>query len=324
MAYGVWGFIKNHPDGRGHRWELEWIGMLPGKRENVRYVGDHILTQNDILAEGRFDDMVAYGGWPMDDHPSQAFHYRGEPTVFHRAPSPYGIPYRCLYSRNIENLFFAGRNISATHMGISSTRVMATCSVMGQAMGTAAALAVKHACPPRGVYESHVVELQEKLMDDDAWLPWHARPIPALSQQATLSASLGDPEPLRNGVDRTVGDNDNGWWGGIGDWVEYRFASPVRLAQARFTFDSNLRDNKRMPCSFPKKGNHGKIPAMMTRCFDIEALDEHCEWQCVEQVRDNYQRLVHVPLDVTTQAVRFVVRESWGAPQVHLFAFDVR
>ena len=141
MAYGVWDFIKNHPDGRGRRWELEWIGMLPGKRENVRYVGDHILTQNDILAEGRFDDMVAYGGWPMDDHPSEAFHYKGEPTVFHRAPSPYGIPYRCLYSRNIANLFFAGRNISASHMAISSTRVMGTCAIMGQAVGTAAALA---------------------------------------------------------------------------------------------------------------------------------------------------------------------------------------
>ena len=68
IGYGIWAYIKNHPDGRGQRWELEWIGSLPGKRENVRYVGDHILTQNDVLAGGRFDDIVAYGGWPMDDH----------------------------------------------------------------------------------------------------------------------------------------------------------------------------------------------------------------------------------------------------------------
>jgi FAD dependent oxidoreductase len=324
MAYGVWDFIKNHPDGRGHRWELEWIGMLPGKRENVRYVGDHILTQNDILAEGRFDDMVAYGGWPMDDHPSEAFHYRGEPTVFHRAPSPYGIPYRCLYSRNIENLFFAGRNISATHMGISSTRVMATCAIMGQAVGAAAALAVRHNCSPRGVYEAHVRELQEVLMDDDCYLPWHTRPIAEISQQAALSASAGDPEPLRNGVDRSLGEADNGWWGAPGDWVEYRFAHSTHLAQARFTFDSNLRDKKHMPCSYPKKGNHATVPSMMTRDFDIVALDAGGQWVCVAEMRGNYQRLVRVPLDVTTQAVRFVLRASWGAERAHVFGFEVR
>jgi hypothetical protein len=119
IGYGVWDLIKNHPDGRGHRWDLEWIGQLPGKRENVRYEGDHILTQNDIEAEGRFDDLVAYGGWPMDDHHPDAIKYPGEPTIFHPAPSPYGIPYRSLYSRNTENLFFAGRNISATHMALS-------------------------------------------------------------------------------------------------------------------------------------------------------------------------------------------------------------
>ena len=324
IAYGVWAYMKNHPDGRGHKWELEWIGALPGKRENVRYVGDHTLTQNDIIAGGSFDDLVAYGGWPMDDHPSEAFHYRGEPTVFHRAPSPYGIPYRCLYSRNIENLFFAGRNISATHMGISSTRVMATCSVMGQAMGTAAALAVKYRCSPRGVYESHVRELQETLMDDDAWLPGLARPVAEASRHAALSASAGDPEPLRNGIDRILGDADNGWWGAPGDWVEYRFAAPARLAQARFTFDSNLRDNKRMPCSYPKKGNHARVPAVMPRVFDIEMLDTAGNWTPLAHVDNNYQRVVRLPLAVTTQAVRFVVRETWGAPRAHVFGFEVK
>jgi hypothetical protein len=323
MAYGVWAFIKNHPDGRGRRWELEWIGMLPGKRENVRYVGDHILTQNDILAEGRFDDMVAYGGWPIDDHPSEAFHYKGEPTVFHRAPSPYGIPYRCLYSRNIDNLFFAGRNISASHMAISSTRVMGTCAIMGQAVGTAAALATRYQCSPRRVYESHIRELQALLMDDDCYLPGQGRPAPAVSAQAQLSTSQCDPEALRNGIDRSLDDADNGWWGAPGDWVEYRFAAATKLSQARFTFDSDLRNHKRMPCSYPRRGHHVAIPPMMMRSFDIEAPDSSGQWQCVAQVRDNHQRLVKVGLDVTATALRFVVRGSWGAERVHVFAFDV-
>ena len=309
----MWDLIKNHPDGRGHRWELEWIGALPGKRENVRYVGDYILTQNDIEAGGHFDDLIAYGGWPMDDHPSQAFRYPGRPTTFHKAPCPYGIPYRVLYSRNVENLFFTGRNISASHMALSSTRVMATCAILGQAMGTAAALAVKYNCSPRAIYQHHIRELQHTLMDDDCYLPWHTRPIPEISWQATLTASVGDPEPLRNG-----------WWGAAGDWVEYRFAVPTRLSLARFTFDSNLKDTKRMPCSWPLKGHRVQIPAMMTRDLDLEVEDESGRWVGVQQVRENYQRLVRVPLEVTTRAIRFVVRRSWGGERVHVFAFDVR
>ena len=325
IGLGVWNLIKNHSDGRGHGWELEWIGMLPGKRENVRYVGDHTLTQNDIDAEGRFDDMIAFGGWTMDDHPPEAFRYPGPPTTFHPAPSPYGIPYRCLYSRNIDNLFFAGRNISASHMALSSTRVMATCAVMGQAMGTAAALAVHYGCSPREVHASHLRELQTTLLDDDCYLPWHPRPIPELSRRAGLIASTGDAEPVRSGIDRSLGDADNGWWGAPGDHVEYRFDAPVNLSRVRCTFDSNLRDHKRMPCSMPLKGNHVRMPPMMPRAFDIEVLDSTSGWICVAQVRDNHQRLVRLPLSSSgvSRGVRFVVRESWGADRVHVFAFDV-
>ena len=81
-------------------------------------MGDHILTQPEIEAEGRFPDLVCYGGWSMDNHHPEAFYYPGPPTIFHPAPSPFGIPYRSLYSKNIENLLFAGRNISCSHMGI--------------------------------------------------------------------------------------------------------------------------------------------------------------------------------------------------------------
>ena len=134
---------------------MEWIVSLPGKRESMRYVGDHVLTQNDVQSEGRFADLVAYGGWTMDDHHPAAFRYPGQPTIFHPAPSPYGIPYRSLYSRNIGNLLFAGRNISATHMAVDSTRVMGTTALLGQAAGTAAAVAVRHgASQPRRIRAS--------------------------------------------------------------------------------------------------------------------------------------------------------------------------
>ncbi len=322
IAYGVWDYIKNHPDGRGHRWELEWIGNLPGKRESARYVGDHILTQGDIEAEGRFEDMVAYGGWTMDDHHPAAIHWPGPPTIWHPAPSPYGIPYRCLYSANIENLFFAGRNISVTHMALSSTRVMGTCALLGQAVGTAAALAVAHGCSPRAIYRHHIAELQAQLMDDDCYLPWHRRPIPAISGTARLTASMGDPEPLRSGIDRSLGGEDNGWWGTAGAWVEYRFPAPVALQRARFTFDSDLAALKRMPCSYPAQVQRGRIPPQMTRAFELQVQDAAGAWRTIHRIEDNHQRLVKIPLSVTTSAVRFVPLAGWGGERMHVYGFD--
>ncbi|MFW6457470.1 MAG: FAD-dependent oxidoreductase, partial [Planctomycetota bacterium] len=100
ISYGVWDHIKNHcPVADAENWTLERMPFLPAKRESRRYVGQHVLTQNDIEAEGRFEDTVAYGGWTMDDHHPSGF-WSGQlghsPTIFHDAPSPYGIPYRSL------------------------------------------------------------------------------------------------------------------------------------------------------------------------------------------------------------------------------------
>lgn len=104
MALGVWDFIKNGGKTDASDWELDWMGFLPGKRESRRYEGAYILTQNDVRNEGRFEDLVAYGGWTMDDHNPSGFETKEKPNTFHPAPSPYGIPYRCLYSSAIKNL----------------------------------------------------------------------------------------------------------------------------------------------------------------------------------------------------------------------------
>jgi len=147
----------------------------------------------------------------MDDHHPGGVEHPGEPTVFNLAPSPYGIPYRSLYSCNMENLFFAGRNISATHMALSSTRVMATCALMGQAVGTAAAIAVKYRLTPRGVYQQKTRQLQDALMEQDCYLPWHTRVIPEMSHSAALIASHGDPSLLHDGVERDLSGVEQGW-----------------------------------------------------------------------------------------------------------------
>ena len=108
IAYGVWDYMKNHPDGRCKNYDLDWIGSLPGKRESTRFVGPHILTQHDVMAGGHFEDVVAYGGWSLDDHHPDAFWKVGHLSEHHKCPSPFGIPFDCLYSVNVPNLMFAG------------------------------------------------------------------------------------------------------------------------------------------------------------------------------------------------------------------------
>ena len=338
IAFGVWDHVKNRGDHGADNWQLDWVGFLPGKRESRRYLGPYILTQNDVRAEGRFDDLIAYGGWTMDDHNPAGFRYPGQPTIFHPAPSPYGIPYRCLYSRNVPNLMFAGRNVSVTHAALSSTRVMCTCGTMGQAAGTAAAIAIREKCMPAGVYDHFIAELRQTLADDDSYLPWYKRIISELSANAALTASEGDPEPLRNGIDRPIkngeGWDDNSWSCQPGGYVQYDFGKTVKLSEARIVFDSDLNRRgkgeascnieKNILSNFPLDQPARTVPPTIVKAFRIEALLEDGEWHAVAREDNNYQRLVRVPLDCEARAVRLVPVSTWGADICKLFAFEVK
>ncbi|MDR6551893.1 FAD-dependent oxidoreductase [Paenibacillus qinlingensis] len=325
VVFGVWDHMKNQGDHGVENWVIDWIGFLPGKRESRRYIGDHILTQNDIEAEGKFDDLVAYGGWSMDDHFPEGFYYKGgHPTIYHRAPSPYGIPYRSLYSRNIDNLFFAGRNLSATHAALSSTRVMGTCSMLGQAIGTAAAIAVKENLTPRGIYQTRIPQLQQMLMDDDSYLPWHQRTLSPLTLKAILQASNGEAEALRNGYDRSIGDEDNGWTGRVGDWITYSFDHPQHIGELRFVFDSNLnRIIRNMPNSYPLNNNKWHVPSTMLKDFKVEFQDSNGDWTELLTVTNNYQRLRKLNVDIHTKALRLTPIRTWGSDHVHIFSWDI-
>jgi hypothetical protein len=331
IAFGVWDHVKNHGNHGAENWALEWVGFLPGKRESRRYVGDHTITQNDVSAGGPFDDVVAYGGWSMDDHHPAGFLHKGEPTIFHPAPSPWGIPYRGLYSRNVANLLFAGRNISASHIALSSSRVMRTCATIGQAVGTAAAIAVGARITPRAVYHERLAELQQALMTDDAWLPGKVRAIGELTRAARLSASCGDPEALRDGVDRALGGVEHAWSGpvaGRGSWVEYRLDAARAVAGMRLVFDSNLMrhySEMRQRAGSPLDAEPVSVAAELVRRFRIEALTQGGSWAAVHSERDNHQRLVRVrfPEPVRATAFRLVPEETWGSPVSRVLAWDL-
>src|SRR4051812_4003885 len=195
IVMGVWDYIKNSGDKPSSaNWGMDWVGMIPGKRECRRVVGDHILTQQDVLGlNGDFEDAVSIGGWPMDDHPPSGFDlHEQKPFVQVKVPEPYNIPFRCLYSKNVKNLMMAGRNISASHVAFTSSRVMATCAAAGQATGTAAALCVKQQILPRQLSrdKDRVAELQQALLRDDQTIKNRKNADPQdLARTARVTAS---------------------------------------------------------------------------------------------------------------------------------------
>ncbi|HPC77554.1 MAG TPA: FAD-dependent oxidoreductase, partial [bacterium] len=170
ILFGVWDHIKNRGNHRAENFILDWIGQMVGKRESRRFIGDYILTQKDLEDGTLFPDRVAYGGWSIDLHPPAGIFDPGHPCEQYKLPDPYSIPFRSLYSENIENLMFAGRNISASHVALGSTRVQGTCGVMGQAAGTAAYLCKKYDLMPRDIYKNHIKELQQLLLREDCYI----------------------------------------------------------------------------------------------------------------------------------------------------------
>lgn len=336
IAYGIWDFVKNDPENveKNANWRLDWVGILPGKRESRRYVGDYIMTQHDVRAEGRFDDLVAYGGWSMDDHHPGGFKTPEKPTIFHPAPSPYGIPYRCMYARDIENLMFAGRNISVTHTAMSSTRVMATCATIGQAVGTAASIAIRDDLTPRGVYEQRIHELKETLMEDDCYLPFNCRQIPALTKEAKLTCESPDAENLRNGYDRPIGDADNGVSVPMHSVIEYRFAAPAELSSVRIVLDSDL-NRETLPRTEAKRERnmlHNRplnwpdtyVPKTLLKAFRVEGVKPDGTAELLLSETANHQRLILRRVSGTYAGVRLIPMESWGLEAARLFSFDVR
>jgi hypothetical protein len=172
VVYGAWNYIKNSGEfPESENMTLEWVGTIPGKRESRRFEGDYLLKQQDIVEQTTFPDTVGFGGWSLDLHPADGVYSDQSGCNQWHSKGVYSIPYRCFYSKNINNLFIAGRIISATHVAFASTRVMATSAMGGQAVAIAAAIGKKYNCSPREVGELHLKELQLELWRAGQYLP---------------------------------------------------------------------------------------------------------------------------------------------------------
>ena len=165
VIYGNWDFLKNKSVEKGDfaRYELTWVAYIGGKRESRRLLGDVVLKEQDILEGRKFPDGSFTTTWDVDLHfPVRKNGFTGEPFLSRadmRGIEPYQVPYRCLYSRNVSNLFMAGRNISVTHVALGTIRVQRTTGMAGEVIGMAASLCVDQDCMPRDIYEKYLSDL---------------------------------------------------------------------------------------------------------------------------------------------------------------------
>ena len=178
VVYANWSYLKNHSTKHAEyaKRSLGWVGYIAGKRESRRLMGDYILKEDDLTKHVAHEDASFTATWSIDLHrpdPENSNHFPGrefKATTDHVVIYPYPVPYRCLYSRNVDNLFMAGRNISVTHVALGTVRVMRTTGAMGEVVGMAASICRKHGVEPRAVYRYHLEELKQ-LMTKGVALP---------------------------------------------------------------------------------------------------------------------------------------------------------
>ena len=329
-AFGIWDHIKNGGDHGADNYVLQWLGALPGMRESRRLMGDYILSESDILEHKVFDDAVVYGGWCVDLHaPHGLLDFDLLPSDCHHFEGVYTIPYRCYYSKNIKNMFMAGRDISTTKLGLASTRIIGCCAIGGQAVGTAAALCRKYDCDPREL-APHIGELQQQILKDDGFLPAPYRNTDPedMALRAKFSATSftdgAEPGKVANGVSRKLGTEMNAWisdgMSDKGETLTMKLEKPETVSQLRLTFDSNFAYPIRVTMSANRQAQQriGVAPELV-KDYDVVLIREGREVGKYE-VRDNHQRLnvVNVePAVCDTVEFRFIATN--GLPEVRVF-----
>jgi len=351
ITLGVWDFVKNHSGIDASHWALEWVGFLPGKRESRRFIGQHILTESDLLTSRSFTDAIAYGGWPIDTHPPEGVDAPDEPPCTqHHLPFIYDIPLRCCVSTGPRNLMFAGRNISATHIAFASTRVMATCAVVGQGVGTAAALALRQNVLPADIAADAklVRAIQQQLLRDDCYLigvsnddPKDlvriATTITASSYQSywqeneggrmdseILLPSLSCQQSIRSGQTRIVTKlpghrqhpGPHRWMSGeLPATLEIRWNEPVSLREVVLVFDTGLHRLLTLSQAdgYTQKMLWGRPQPETVRDYTL-SLESPTGWQTIESIQNNHQRLRRhfLPETMTTTALRLHITATSG------------
>jgi hypothetical protein len=319
VIYGVWNYIKNSgkfPE--AENMTLEWVGSLAGKRESRRFEGDLMLSQRDLIGQIPHPDDVSFGGWAIDLHPADGVYSPVDGCTQYHAKGVYGIPYRTMYSRNIKNLFLAGRIISASHVAYGSTRVMATCGHGAAAVGLAAALCKKYNALPRDIATGdRLAELQRELLKRGQYIPGVPLRDPAdLAPQARVSATSslvlsGFPAAVSSGtggspVDGAAAKNGAPAFPAPPPQIKTRRLdaswammfpvtpgpAPKVTYFARASADTVLRVELRVSS---KPGNHTPDTTLATREIPLKAGDALQPVELAFADPDNPQSAFHIP-----------------------------
>jgi len=355
FAYFGWG--KN-------KWEhrrllanqaLVAVGFIDGRRETLRLMGDYILTGEDQKAARVFPDRIAYGGWPMDTHdPLGMMNPRGNGYWREHPMLPiYTIPYRILYNPGFDNLFFAGRCSSVTHMGLGSVRVESTLATLGQVCGTAAALCAASGESPKDFGVRHMADFQQRLLKDDLYIPQLANKDPKdLARRATVTASSSQ--------DRlTFAMSPSVQWGVRTSKIGFRCplvpgskdlccasgASPAAVIDGvsrverdvahAWVSDARQALPQTLTLTWEKPVEVGEVrltfdtdlmptqpaamPAALVRRYRLEGLVGE-EWKELAAADENILRhVIHRFSRKKLSALRLVCEETWGDPSARLF-----
>lgn len=337
IVLGIWKHIKDN-DPRAANWALEWFGFVPGKRESRRFIGRHVLTQQDVLESRPFADAIAYGGWPMDLHPPEGVDRKDEPAcVQHAVPHLYDIPLAMCVSRDVSNLMFAGRNVSATHVAFASTRVMATCGVIGQGVGTAAAEAVRLGVTPAVLRNdpAAISRVQQAILRNDGYLiGLRNEDLDDLARRATVTASSaqrgGEAVNVLSGQTRSVQGPRGApparelpglhrWMSdpvlGLPAWIELAWEQPVEIGSVVLIFDTGLHRHVTLTQhdGYAARMIWGRAQPETVRDYTLEAQTDS-GWQRLLNVGENYHRRREHRLErpVMTRALRLRVTTTNG------------
>jgi hypothetical protein len=346
IALGIWDHVKNGPPEsrpggdpfEASHWALDWIGFLPGKRESRRFVGQRVLTEQDVMESRPCHDAIAYGGWSIDLHPPEGVDApEQEPCEQHPVPWLYDIPLRSCVSRDVPNLMFAGRNISATHVAFASTRVMATCAAIGQGVGTAAALGISRGIEPCAMAQNSnfVADLQRRLLVDDCYLIGRdaigrcgpasgakiaasgARPeaggaLVASGQTRSVHGTRGaPPDRAAPGLHRWMSDT-------LPAWIQFEWQEPTVFETIQIIFDTGLHRHLTLSHHDGYTRTRmlwGRPQPETVRDYRIEGLPANAaDWAPIVEVTGNYQRRCRHAVNGSQrwQAVRVVVTATNG------------
>ena len=322
-VYGVWDHIKNQGDHGAENFELAWVGMLPGVRESRRILCDYMLNEKDVVGSRRFEDAVAYGGWDIDVH-TGLFAFDQKPSFVIPVEGAYHIPYRCYCVKNFRNLLVGGRCLGASKLAMSSTRVMGTCAIGGQAIGTAAAMLCKEKA--ENVRDVDIKKLQKMLLLDDCYLPGLAAKV---ENVASITASSQQPgcgaENLTNGINRKTGESENAWHSmpldsetPVSLQIEFEKAAPVNTLQ--LVLDSDFSKEKKITLSSTRqKQQQIGVPKTLVKEFTVY-LKHKGETVKTISVSDNCHRVVRRSFaPVICDSAEIVFTQTWGDPCIKVF-----